>query len=173
MKDAQPPKLAVALLHRLVSDEALVGDLLEEFEARRSPLWFWRQVLVTALIGLFHRNREIRPLRLVEADSTLVYPEPRAVRDNHPRTINLAASPRGAAVGGLGAVALGVLITLVAPQAWWLLLFGALGGVLLGIVMIVVGRHRVLSGPGSGSPGILFGHDTPERSQPPAPPGRR
>jgi hypothetical protein len=171
MKDSRAPRLAVALLHRFVSEEALVGDLLEEFEARHSQLWLWRQVLLAALIGLFRRTPEIRPLGLMEVDPILGHLEPPVVRESHPKTVNLTGSPRGAAVGGLGLVALGVLITVVAPQAWWFLLFGALGGVLLGIAMIVISRHRV-SGPGGGSPGVLFGHDTPGGS-PSAPPGRR
>jgi len=45
-----PPKLATALLRIAAPNEpALVGDLLERFQAGQSAWWFWRQVL--ALLG--------------------------------------------------------------------------------------------------------------------------
>ncbi len=77
----------------------------------------------------------------------------------HP-AVNLGASPRGAAVGGLGLVALAVLVTLVRPQAWWLVAFGALGGLLLGIALILVGRQRLLSRPRNGRSGVLFDRES-------------
>jgi len=46
----EPPKLATALLRSAAANEpALVGDLLERFQAGQSPLWYWRQVL--AVVG--------------------------------------------------------------------------------------------------------------------------
>lgn len=44
------PRLAIALLARLSADDALVGDLAEEFRAGRSRGWFWRQVLGALLV---------------------------------------------------------------------------------------------------------------------------
>src|SRR5215510_1823654 len=47
---SEPPKLATALLRRVVANQpALVGDLLEQFRLGRSRWWYWRQVL--ALLG--------------------------------------------------------------------------------------------------------------------------
>jgi len=79
--------------------------------------------------------------------------------------VNLAASPRGAAVGGLGLVALAVLVTLVVPQAWWLVALGALGGAILGVVLVVFSRRRVLSGRSGGDPEMLFGRHRSERAR--------
>ena len=46
MKDRQAPRLALALLDRFVPDsEPLAGDLVEQFDARPSAVWFWVQVL--------------------------------------------------------------------------------------------------------------------------------
>lgn len=61
-----------------------------------------------------------------------------------------------AGVGGLGLVAIAALTTLVLPQAWWLVVFGAAGGVVLGVALVVIGRHRTASGPSGDDPRILF-----------------
>jgi len=46
----EPPKLATALLRSAAANEpALVGDLLERFQAGQSPWWYWRQVI--AVVG--------------------------------------------------------------------------------------------------------------------------
>jgi hypothetical protein len=47
----KPPAVARWLLERFASNGALVGDLLEEYQARRSPLWYWRQVLAAVIAG--------------------------------------------------------------------------------------------------------------------------
>ena len=45
-----PPKLATKLLRSAVPNEpALIGDLLERFQAGQSPWWYWRQVI--AVVG--------------------------------------------------------------------------------------------------------------------------
>lgn len=49
-----PPKTAIWILGHLVPGErndALAGDLLEEFRAGRSSLWYWKQVLVAVALG--------------------------------------------------------------------------------------------------------------------------
>jgi hypothetical protein len=54
MKSSVPPVFATWLLKHLSfsnTDDALVGDLLEEFSQRRSAAWYWRQVLVAILVG--------------------------------------------------------------------------------------------------------------------------
>lgn len=48
MTQSKPPALASWMLDHLMwggRNEALAGDLLEEFQRRRSPAWYWRQVV--------------------------------------------------------------------------------------------------------------------------------
>ena len=46
----QPPAFATWLLKRAArGNEALVGDLLEEYRQGRSAVWYWRQVLTRRL----------------------------------------------------------------------------------------------------------------------------
>jgi|SRR5690348_2772037 hypothetical protein len=48
MKKSKPPALASWMLDHLLwggRNEALAGDLLEEFQRRRSVAWYWRQVI--------------------------------------------------------------------------------------------------------------------------------
>jgi hypothetical protein len=133
----QPPRFAMWLLGRFgPEDEPLSGDLIEEFQVRRSRWWLWRQILTAILIASFRKPGEIRPLRLIDD------PGLRAVtsRLSAPRTVNLSASPVPG-IGGLGLLALVMLVTIVAPQAWWILLVPVLGGILLGVTWIVRGRH--------------------------------
>jgi hypothetical protein len=59
-------------------------------------------------------------------------------------------------VGGLGLVAIAALTTYVLPQAWYLVLIGAVGGVLLGTALVVIARHHTPSGPSGDDPRILF-----------------
>jgi hypothetical protein len=54
MKSSEPPALARWLFERVRfsdTDEALAGDLLEEFTQGRSAAWYWRQVLVAIAVG--------------------------------------------------------------------------------------------------------------------------
>ena len=39
-------------LKHLGLDDAVVGDLVEQHQAGRSAAWFWRQILVAALVGV-------------------------------------------------------------------------------------------------------------------------
>jgi len=53
MRMREPPPLADWLLRRFVSgnrSEALLGDLLEEYQAGRTPGWYWRESIVAILI---------------------------------------------------------------------------------------------------------------------------
>jgi hypothetical protein len=131
------PRLALALLERLVPDSApLAGDLVEELERRRSRVWFWWQVLAAIATTRLQRSGEIRPLRLVEFQPADAVERSRkwSVRF---RPVNLAASPLPD-VGGLGLVVLGFLLTSLAPGAWWLLLASTVPGALLGIAIIAI-----------------------------------
>jgi hypothetical protein len=56
MSRAEPPPLASWMLIHLTpldQDQALAGDLIEEFRAGRSTGWYWRQVLAAMGIGWF------------------------------------------------------------------------------------------------------------------------
>lgn len=110
------PTIAMFLLHRFCRDEALVGDIVEEFEHRQSRLWLWRQVAVVVLLGL--------PYGLIK----------------RPRFGGKMPMP----IGGLGLIAIGTLITMVAPGAWWLLGVGALGGFVIGGVLVATRRRHAL-----------------------------
>jgi len=63
----RPPRLALALLERLVPGSALLaGDLTEEYGRRPSRWRVWREVIAAIAIAWFARPDEIRPLRLVD-----------------------------------------------------------------------------------------------------------
>lgn len=50
----EPPSLAVWLLSRFVTapgSESLMGDLFEEYQAGRTPGWYWRETLLALLIA--------------------------------------------------------------------------------------------------------------------------
>ena len=127
---ARPPRLAVALLRRFLSDnEALAGDLLERFEVRQSRLSFWREVLAAIVIRALQQRDRDRPL---------------------PRHVNLTASPLPG-IGGLGLVALGGLVTLVRPGMWWMFVPAVGGGVALGVALVLLRRHAILSQPRAAS----------------------
>jgi signal peptidase I len=74
MKSASPPRLATWLLEHAACRyrrEALTGDLVEEYQARRSDAWYWREVLfaIVARVGhavrsLAHHWREYRGVLL-------------------------------------------------------------------------------------------------------------
>ena len=55
MKHAEPPIVATRLLEILASgphDDALAGDLVEQYQQGRSAAWYWRQVLSAILVCL-------------------------------------------------------------------------------------------------------------------------
>jgi hypothetical protein len=48
MNPTPPPKFAMYLLHRFGSPyhrDSLIGDLIEQFQSKRSTWWLWQQVL--------------------------------------------------------------------------------------------------------------------------------
>ena len=50
MTHRNPPRLATWLLDSVSAcDEALVGDMIEEYRSGRSRLWYWRQTFVAVL----------------------------------------------------------------------------------------------------------------------------
>ncbi len=76
MRLSKPPALAAWLLEHLTpgdNHDALVGDLLEEFQHGRSAWWFWRQVLCAIPASLSHEIRAHRVARSVEFGLTWVW----------------------------------------------------------------------------------------------------
>jgi hypothetical protein len=135
MTRRHPPRLALALLERLVSDsDPLAGDLIEEFARRRSRLWFWWQVLAAIASAWLEEPYEIRPLRLVDLQPADAVERSRRLNDRM-RAVNLSASPLPG-IGGIGLVILAFLVTIVAPAAWWALLASALAGVLVAVALV-------------------------------------
>src|SRR5689334_6569358 len=60
MRASRPPALATWMLEHLVlasDNNALAGDLVEEFKRSGSTRWYWRQVISAIAIGL---SRELR-----------------------------------------------------------------------------------------------------------------
>jgi uncharacterized protein (TIGR03435 family) len=131
------PRTAVRLLERfLPGNDALIGDLLEEFERRQAPAWFWAQTLVAVGLSLASRERayEIRPLRLVDMAPVDAIERSRRTLMTFP-PINMAASPLPCA-GGLTIAGLMLWLTYEAPEAWWALLASTAAGLLLSVCLI-------------------------------------
>jgi hypothetical protein len=62
MRSSKPPALATWLVEHLVpgaKNEALAGDLIEQFSLGRSVGWYWRQVIGAIIVGC---GREFRTL---------------------------------------------------------------------------------------------------------------
>jgi len=135
MTALRPPRFALLLLRAFrVDDESLVGDIAEEFGARRSHLWLWGQVLGAVLAGPEARRRT-GPLGLCDARfaQSALRPTPR----REPR-INLSGGPVPG-IGGLSIVALVFHVALVSPQLLWLPVFGLTAG---GLVAVALGVRR-------------------------------
>ena len=130
---------AIALLERFAPDrDALVGDLLEEFERRRSLRWLWSQVLAAAASALLDRSDEIRPLKLVDLQPVDAIERSRRL-SLQAMQVNVTPSP----LHGVGAVTLAVVVGVlaeVASQLWWVVLASLVVGTSLGVLLIR--RHR-------------------------------
>jgi len=58
---ASPPRVATWLLRRLAGGpqpEAVVGDLIEQYQRRQSAAWFWWQAVASIAAGAVHDLRE-------------------------------------------------------------------------------------------------------------------
>jgi hypothetical protein len=76
MRSSKPPALAAWLLMHLTpgdNHDALVGDLLEEFQQGRSAGWFWRQVLRAIPASLVHELRVHWVARSLEFGLTWIW----------------------------------------------------------------------------------------------------
>jgi hypothetical protein len=132
-------RLAIALLERLVPDSGpLAGDLLEEYERRRSLVWLWWQVLAVAATPLLDRSDEIRPLKLVDLQPADAIERSRrlSLKAMH---VNVTPTP----LHGVGGVTLAVVFVVLAEIAsllWWVVLASIVAGTALGLLLIR--RHR-------------------------------
>jgi hypothetical protein len=67
MRSERPPLLARWLLQRLYSGpnaEAVIGDLLERYQANPSSVWYWRQTLTTIVVSLLWAIRAHKMLAI-------------------------------------------------------------------------------------------------------------
>ena len=153
---SQPSFLVLALLRLVESEnEALAGDLAEEWRAGRPTGWFWRQ-LMQAVLAVAWRKRRSEPavLRTVTAMPFERHEPTFGLID--PATMNLRGF-RVRGVGGAGLLGIVMLITIVLPQAWFLVLAGIGGGAVIGVATIVRRHARGLAGPDDSAPLTLFG----------------
>jgi hypothetical protein len=141
MTRRNPPRLALALLERLVPGSAfLAGDLIEEYGRRPSRWRVWREVLAAIAFAWTDRDGEIRPLRLVDLQPEDAIERTRRIGRLEP--INVTTSPV-AGTGGLAIAVLALLMTLVMPAAWWLLAIAVIAGIALGVVMIAAHQRPI------------------------------
>jgi hypothetical protein len=144
MTAIKPPRLAMALIHRFLSDhEALSGDLFEEFARRQSRWWLWTQLIGAIIVTSCQRRRtlEVRPLHLVDERLT---PLKVTGQSRLKPIVNLTASPVHG-TGGLGIVSLLVLSTALEPGMWGLVAAGVAAGIVVGWVRIIRARRRGFS----------------------------
>ena len=140
MTDVVPSRLALALLDRLALDnEPLAGDLLEEFQKRRSRLWLWRQLLFAIVRQALYAPHPPVSLNLVPVDP-IVAEWLMSKRLEKPKRVNLTGtSVEG--IGGLTMVILGFITTFVVPAIWWFVVGGITAGIAFGVVMVKMKRQ--------------------------------
>lgn len=155
MTRTRPSSLVRSLLRFVETrNEALAGDLAEEWREGRSRQWRWWQ-LARAVAAVTCQRRLRRPAVVPLARTApLVLPD-----DSSGPIDRTAMSLRGTGVRGVGGGGLlGVVfvITIVVPQAWFLVLSGIAGGVVVGITMVLRRRDRGLGRPDGSGPMSLF-----------------
>jgi hypothetical protein len=72
VKPTNPPALATKLLESFAAErtsEALLGDLIEQYQGGRSRVWYWRQVLQAVAISA---GREVRRRKLQSISAIIV-----------------------------------------------------------------------------------------------------
>jgi hypothetical protein len=151
----QASSLVLALLRFIgTHNEALAGDLAEEWRAGRSSAWLCRQLFRAAIVTALGRHvSRGRAARLLAA--AVPYSEGMQFRLIDPATMNLRGF-RVASVGGGGLLGAVLLITIAVPQAWVLVLVGLTGGLIIGAATIMWRRDRGLAGPIDSAPLSLF-----------------
>jgi hypothetical protein len=139
MTSLEPPRLALTLLRWCGPDnDALTGDLVEEFRHRRSRAWLWRQVIAAIAIAAFRRQPlEIRPLHLVDQRITPLRVIETTLRPIH--NINLSGSPLPG-IGGLSIIIVVLFATVMQPALWSLAMIAVVAGIACGFVRIKLRR---------------------------------
>ena len=82
-------------------------------------------------------------------------------QDNRRVEINISGIPV-AGIGGLGLVAMAVLVSVMMPAAGGTLLTGLAGGIVLAVGLVIARRHIKSKGPSGDDPTILFRALPPE-----------
>jgi len=100
----------------------------------------WRQVLAALGMAAFRRSGEIRPLRLVDLQPVDAQERSRG-RLLRFDTVSLTGTGLPG-IGGLGVLALALLVTLLAPGLWIALAASMLAGIALAIVIFAWRRRR-------------------------------
>jgi len=74
---------------------------------------------------------------------------------DRPVQINISGIPV-AGIGGLGLVAMAALVSYVMPAAWWTMVAGISGSLILAVALLLFRRGRKVQGPSGDDPTILF-----------------
>lgn len=82
-------------------------------------------------------------------------------QDNRRVEINISGIPV-AGIGGLGLVAMAVLVSVMMPAARGTMLAGLAGGVVLAVLLVLARRHIKTKGPSGDDPAVLFRALPPE-----------
>jgi hypothetical protein len=69
--------------------------------------------------------------------------------------INISGIPV-AGIGGLGLVAMAIVVAVNMEAAWWTMVAGLTGGVVLAVILVIARRHIKTKGPSGTDPTILF-----------------
>jgi len=83
-KKSDPPRGAIWLLRHLgpaSGNEALTGDLVENFREGRSSGWFWKQVLIATAVGVLTEIRRHWPLICYAIAGTVLIAVPSVVEE--------------------------------------------------------------------------------------------
>ena len=141
MTGVVPSRLALALLDRLALDnEPLAGDLLEEFQKRRSRLWLWRQLLFAMVMQALYAPHPPVSLNLVPVDP-IVAEWLMSKRLEKRKRVNLTGT-YVEGVGGLTMVILGFMTSFAVPAIWWFVVGGIAAGIVCGMVMVQLHKQE-------------------------------
>lgn len=135
MTSPRLPRLADVLVRRLALDnEPLAGDLVEEFQRRKSRLWLWRQLMAAFVMQALYAPHPPVALNLTPTDPVVAewLMGKRLDRKKHVSLTGTGIE----GVGGLTMVMLGVMMSMVVPAIWWFVVGGIGAGVALGIVRL-------------------------------------
>ena len=129
------PRFADTLIARLALDnEPLAGDLVEEFQRRRSRVWLWRQLIVALVMQALYAPHPPVALNLTPVDP-VVAEWLMSKRLHKRKTVNLTGTGIEG-IGGLTMVMLGVMMSTVVPAIWWFVFGGIVAGVAVGVAMV-------------------------------------